>query len=155
MSERLGKIHFWGTVVFITLVFGGQLVAGYSGQPRRLFDPFQYRHLEHLRQLNKFTTHAAFTLFAFQAVFVVNFFRSMFAGKRAEQNPWEVTTLEWTHAASPPPHHNYDTIPTVVRGPHEFANPEVKKRLGRDWIDQVEELPSRAPGTGSDAATAE
>ena len=28
---------------------------------------------------------------------------------------------------SPPPHHNFDVIPTVVRGPHEFANPEVKK----------------------------
>jgi cytochrome c oxidase subunit I len=142
MDERLGKIHFWGSVVFITLVFGGQLIAGFSGQHRRLFDPFQYRYLEHLRGLNKLTSHAAFTLMAFQTVFVVNFFKSIFTGKKAEQNPWEVTTLEWTHTTSPPPHHNYDVIPTVVRGPHEYANPEVKKQLGRDWIDQVEELPS-------------
>ena len=28
MNQTLGKVHFWGSVVFITLVFGGQLLAG-------------------------------------------------------------------------------------------------------------------------------
>ena len=42
---------------------------------------------------------------------------------------------------SPPPPHNFDAIPTVVRGPHELSNPEVEKRLGRDWIAQDEVLP--------------
>ncbi len=140
MDDRLSKIHFWGSVIFITLTFCGQLVAGYSGQHRRLFDPFQYRYLEHLRGLNKMTSHSAFALIAFQVFFVVNFFKSLIAGKKAPANPWEVTTLDWTHTTSPPAYHNFDVIPEVVRGPHEFANPEVKKRLGRDYIDQVEAL---------------
>jgi cytochrome c oxidase subunit 1 len=148
MNEPLGKVHFWGSVVFITLVFGGQLIAGYSGQHRRLFDPFQYEYITHLKVLNRWTSFFAFGLFGTQAAFVVNFFYSIFAGKKitgaaGEEggNPWEVTTLDWTHTATPPVYHNFDIVPTVVRGPHEFANPEVKKRLGRDYIDQVEEMP--------------
>jgi hypothetical protein len=46
-----------------------------------------------------------------------------------------VGTLEWT-CATPPVHHNFDVVPTVNHGPHEFANPEVKKKLGQDWVAQ-------------------
>jgi cytochrome c oxidase subunit I len=144
MSEGLAKTHFWGSVVFITLVFCGQLVAGFSGQQRRLYDPYQYTFLQHLLPLNRMTSYAAFLLALFQLPFVYNFFKSIFAGEKAEQNPWNVGTLEWTHAASPPPHYNFANIPTVVRGPHEFANPEVKAALGKDWIGQAEELPAPA-----------
>ena len=42
-------MHFWCSVIFITLVFCGQLVAGYAGQQRRLYDPYQYTFLQHLR----------------------------------------------------------------------------------------------------------
>src|SRR5678816_2944291 len=62
MNESIGKVHFWGSTVFITLVFGGQMVAGYSGQQRRLYDPYQYTFLEHLHGLNKMTSHSAFVL---------------------------------------------------------------------------------------------
>jgi cytochrome c oxidase subunit 1 len=141
MNQTLGKFHFWGSVVLITLVFGGQLIAGYAGQHRRLYDPFQYEYITHLKPLNRWTSYFAFALAGVQFTFIFNFFYSIFAGKKATGNPWEVTTLDWTHTATPPVYHNFDIVPTVVRGPHEFANPEVKKRLKRDWIDQVEELP--------------
>ena len=144
MNEKLAKAHFWGSVIFITLVFSGQLVAGYAGHQRRLYDPYQYTFLEHLRPLNKATSHAAFALGITQLIFVVNFFWSVFAGKKAEKNPWKIGTLEW-EIESPPKHHNYDVIPTVVRGPHEYANPEAKKLLGRDWLTQTEELPEAKP----------
>jgi cytochrome c oxidase subunit 1 len=137
-DETLGKIHFWGSVVFISLVFGGQLVAGYSGQHRRLFEPYQYTYLKHLAPLNRYTSYAAFALGVTQLVFVVNFIKSILMGKKAAQNPWHVSTLEWTHCSSPPVYHNFDIVPTVVRGAHEFADPEVKKKLGRDYLDQVE-----------------
>jgi cytochrome c oxidase subunit 1 len=143
MSEELGRIHFWPTLIFITLVFGGQLVAGWSGQQRRLFDPYQYRFLAHLRELNVVTSLSAFVLGATQLIFVFNFFTSLVAGKKASANPWEVGTLEWT-LPSPPPHYNFKQIPTVLRGPHEFADPTVLASLGRDWIGQTEPDPEPA-----------
>jgi cytochrome c oxidase subunit 1 len=139
MDERLGKIHFWMSVVFITLVFSGQLIAGYAGQQRRLYDPFQYEFLARLAPLNRTTSYFAFILGSSQIFFIVNFFRSLLTGKKAEDNPWQVGTLEWS-LPSPPVHHNFDTIPTVVRGPHELSNPEVQEALGRDWIGQAEVL---------------
>jgi cytochrome c oxidase subunit I len=142
-DETLGKIHFWGSVIFITLVFGGQLIAGYSGQHRRLFEPYQYTYIKHLAPLNRWTSYAAFALGATQLIFVVNFIKSILMGKKASQNPWEISTLEWTHCASPPVYHNFDIVPTVVRGAHEYADPEVKKKFGRDYLDQVE------PGLGA------
>ncbi|HVY47623.1 MAG TPA: cbb3-type cytochrome c oxidase subunit I [Minicystis sp.] len=154
-NETLGKAHFWFSVVFITLVFGGQMVAGYCGQQRRLYDPYHYTFLEHLHLLNKLTSHAAFVLGLSQLLFVVNFFQSIFAGKKAEQNPWQVGTLEW-ETTSPPPHHNFDVVPTVVRGPHEYANPEAQRLLGRDWLSQTEVLPEAVgPATEAEAVPAE
>ncbi len=153
MDETLGKIHFWASITGITLVFGGQMVAGYSGQQRRLYDPYQYTYLTHLHGLNKATSIAAFALGIAQLVFVVNFFRAVFAGKKAEQNPWQIGTLEWD-IPSPPPHHNFDVVPTVLRGPHEYANPEVTRLLGRDWLSQTEALPETAASSETPAAEA-
>ena len=146
MNERLGKVHFWLSVVGIVLVFGMQMLAGYSGQQRRLWDPYQYQFLAHLRGLNVKTSVVAWSLGLAQLTFVWNWFWSMWKGKPAAQNPWEVGTLEWTHAASPPAHHNFDQIPTVVRGPHEFSDPETRRRTGRDWAGQAEVIPDVAQG---------
>ena len=140
MNETLAKLHFWPTVIFITLVFGGQMLAGYSGQQRRLYDPYQYTYLQHLRQLNIITSYSAFALGIVQLIFVYNFIASIFAGKKAEANPWQVGTLEW-EIPSPPKYHNFDVVPTVIRGPHEYANPDAIKALGRDWLTQTEPLP--------------
>jgi cytochrome c oxidase subunit 1 len=151
LDERLGKAHFWFTLVGLTLVFGGQLLAGWAGQQRRLFDPFQYTFIQGLRGLNRWTSYFAFALFAGQFLFVVNFFRTVFGKKvpAAGPNPWNVTTLEWTATGSPPPFHNFDHIPEVVRGPHELSNPDVLRRTGRDFAGQAEVLPdepTRAAG---------
>jgi cytochrome c oxidase subunit 1 len=149
LDERLGKAHFWFTFIGLTLVFGGQLLAGYAGQQRRLFDPFQYTFIQGLRGLNEWTSYFAFALFVGQLFFVVNFFKTVFGRRVAPSgaNPWEATTLEWTATSSPPPFHNFDRIPEVVRGPHEFANPEVRRLTGRDYAGQAEVLPGqRDPG---------
>jgi cytochrome c oxidase subunit 1 len=153
MSQSLGKWHFWFSVVFITLVFCGQLWVGYAGQQRRLYDPYQYPFLQHLHPLNKWTSYFAFALAIGQLPFVINFFRSVFAGTKASDNPWEVGTLEWT-LPSPPVHHNFDVIPTVHCGPHEYANPDVKKALGRDWLRQTEEIPKSEKAPSKPAAAA-
>jgi cytochrome c oxidase subunit 1 len=138
MSEPLAKAHFWTSVVLITLVFTGQLIAGYAGHQRRLYDPYQYEFLRRLLPLNRWTSYAAFALGLSQLLFVYNFFHALLAGKKAEANPWQVGTLEWTLAPSPPPHDNFAAEPFVVRGPHELSHPQVVARLGRDWIGQAE-----------------
>ena len=144
MNETLGKAHFWISAVCLVIVFTGQLIAGYSGQSRRLYDPYQYAFLKHLLGVNRVASFAAFALFFGQLIFIYNFIGSMFRGEKAGENPWKVSTLEW-FTTSPPPHHNFDRIPTVLRGPHEFADPEVREKLGRDWIGQAEDLPAAPP----------
>jgi len=140
LDERLGKLHFWTSLVLICLVFGGQLLVGYAGQQRRLWDPHQYTFLQHLLPLNRATSWAAFALGLSQLVFVYNWFHSLFRGATAGDNPWQVGTLEWT-VSSPPPHYNFEEIPTVWRGPHELSDPRIKELLGRDWVSQTEILP--------------
>jgi cytochrome c oxidase subunit 1 len=153
MHEGLGKLHFWGSLLFITLVFTGQLIAGYAGHQRRLYDPYQYTFLSHLKPLNRWTSYAGFALFVAQVPFIINWFWSIFGkgAKVAEKNPWQVGTLDWTDTSSPPAFHNFDVIPNVVRGPHEYANPDVKKALGKDWIGQAEKMPPGGPATAAAA----
>jgi cytochrome c oxidase subunit I len=136
MSEGLGKLHFWLTFIPLNVVFMGQLVIGYEGMQRRLYDPSVYDFLKPLLPLNRGISHAAYLLGAAQLIFVLNFFWSLARGAPAAANPWEVGTLEWT-VASPPPHHNFDQIPIVVRGPHELGHPAARA-LGRDWLGQAE-----------------
>src|SRR6266568_3835801 len=54
----------------------------------------------------KFVTYVAFITIAGQFIFLFNLFGSMKFGKKASDNPWEATTLEWT-TATPPPHDNF------------------------------------------------
>ena len=143
-DERgLGKTHFWFSVVFITLVFGGQLIAGYAGQQRRLYDPYQYSILQHLRALNSGPATPRSPSASGSCVLRRQLLRELFAGSKAEANPWEVGTLEWT-VASPPPHHNFDVIPTWSARAARVRQPRGEEALGRDWIGQAEELPTSA-----------
>ena len=135
MSEPLAKIHFWLSFVTINIVFCGQLVVGYAGMQRRLFDASIYTFLEHLAPWNEMISTAAFILGASQFIFVINFFNGLLRGEKASENPWEVGTLEWS-LPSPPGHGNFtEGIPTVHHGPHEFNNPRV---VDKDWLGQWE-----------------
>jgi cytochrome c oxidase subunit 1 len=136
LSERLGKLHFWSTFITLNVVFLCQLLLGWAGMQRRLYDPSAYEFLRPLLPLNKAISHTAYLLGLAQLVFVVNVFWSLRRGKPAPANPWEVGTLEWT-IPSPPPHHNFDRIPVVVRGPHELGHPSAR-RHGKDWLAQNE-----------------
>ncbi|MNL37419.1 Alternative cytochrome c oxidase subunit 1 [compost metagenome] len=60
---------------------------------------------------------------AFQLVFLYNFFSSIFYGKKAVQNPWKSTTLEWTTPVEHI-HGNWPgEIPHVYRWPYDYSNP--------------------------------
>jgi len=144
LHAGLSKTHVLVSAVLFLAVFGGQLLTGYAGQLRRLYDPYQYTFLKHLLELNQWTSFAAFALGLAQLLFVVNLVWTLRKGPAADANPWQVGTLEWTCAPSPPPADNYPQVPVVVRGPYALSQPEGLERLGRDWIGQAEVLPGEA-----------
>ncbi len=131
MNETLGKIHFWMTFLFFNAVFFPMFFLGAGGMMRRIANPLQYDFLQPLQPLNVFVTISALFLFIGQIPFVVNFFWSLFKGRKAEQNPWKANTLEWS-APSPPPHGNFETVPVVYRGPYEYSLPGITE----DWLPQ-------------------
>jgi cytochrome c oxidase subunit 1 len=131
MNEALGKAHFWLTFIFFNLVFLPMFTLGMAGHMRRIYNPLAYDFLKPLQPTQQFITIAAILLLLAQILFMVNFFRSMFAGAVAEQNPWRANTLEWA-ASSPPPHGNFGTVPTVYHGPYDYSLPGATA----DWLPQ-------------------
>ncbi len=135
MNEPLGKLHFALTYIFFNGAFFPMHFLGVAGHMRRIYNPLQYEFLVDLQWWNVFITMSAFCLGAAQLIFLFNFVWSLFAGKKAERNPWQANTLEWT-APSPPPHGNFETVPTVYRGPYEYSSPLVQE----DWLPQDRRL---------------
>jgi cytochrome c oxidase subunit 1 len=136
MSEGLGKFHFWVTFIGVYCIFVPMHIMGIVGMPRRYAQFTEYTFLSGLHPLVQLVSIAAIVTVAVQLVFFFNLFWSMFKGKVAGPNPWEATTLEWT-TASPPPHDNFaGIVPTVYRGPYEFAVPGAPK----DFMMQTEPL---------------
>ena len=131
MNETLGKVHFALTYIFFNLAFFPMHFLGVAGHMRRIYNPLQYEFLHDMQWWNVFITMSAFCLGLSQLVFFTNFIWSLIAGKKADKNPWEANTLEWT-APSPPGHGNFETTPTVYRGPYEYSSPLVKE----DWLPQ-------------------
>jgi len=139
MNEFIGKIHFWVSFICLNFVFFNMMVVGYAGQHRRLFDPAVYDFIKPLMPLNKLISLFAFALGLVQLLFFMNFFWALLKGKKAGRNPWRAATLEWT-LDYPIPHGNFAKEVVVKIGPHEYSHPAL---IGRDWIDQTEELPKR------------
>ncbi|MDP2602784.1 MAG: cbb3-type cytochrome c oxidase subunit I [Deltaproteobacteria bacterium] len=138
-NEPLGKIHFVLTYIFFNGAFFPMHFLGVGGHMRRIYNPMQYEFLMPLQYWNVFITVSALILGASQIFFLFNFFWSLFAGKKAERNPWQANTLEWV-APTPTPHGNFEVQPVVYRGPYEYSSPEVKE----DWLPQDKNL-----GTGA------
>jgi cytochrome c oxidase subunit I len=125
MNETWGKVHFWITTICFNAIFIPLFLLGARGDHRRIYD---YSHFPDLmkpgmQELRMFATLALVVLLATQTIFLVNYFYSMFKGKKADKNPWLANTLEW-QAESPPPHGNFPELPNVYRGPYEFSHPD-------------------------------
>jgi len=139
MNERLGKIHFWLTLIFFNATFFPMHLVGLGGMMRRIANPLQYEFLQSLQPINVFITISAIGLALSQLVFLLNVGWSLVAGRKAERNPWQATTLEWA-TPSPPPHGNFDALPVVYRGPYEYSSPEASE----DWLPQDRLLVARS-----------
>jgi cytochrome c oxidase subunit 1 len=124
MNETLGTIHFWGTIIPFNFIFIPMFFLGLSGEHRRIYDYTNFPDLATpaMQALRITSTVALVVMLLFQFVFLFNFITSLIRGRKAEKNPWKANTLEWT-ADSPPPHGNFPEMPTVYRGPYEYAVP--------------------------------
>ncbi|MCB0620050.1 MAG: cbb3-type cytochrome c oxidase subunit I [Saprospiraceae bacterium] len=135
MNDTLGKIHFWGTLVGAYAVFWPMHYLGMAGVPRRYYRFDNFDTFSHFADMNMFITVAAILTFALQVLFMVNFFYSIWYGRKMEsKNPWGATTLEWTtpiHAG----HGNWPgKIPAVQRWAYDYG------KNGREFISQIEPL---------------
>lgn len=147
MHEGLGKFHFWITFLGVYAIFVPFHAMGLVGMPRRYAQFTEYEFLKSTPPLVLFVTIAAIITVAVQLVFYFNLFWSMFKGKKAGDNPWEATTLEWT-TATPPPHDNFaGHLPTVYRGPYEFSVPGAAKDFTMQTEPEGIEVPAGLGGT--------
>ena len=131
MNNALGVIHFVITFITFNCTFFPMHILGIGGMMRRVYDTTQYAHMAHFQPMNVFITISAFVLGLAQIPFVFNFIWSIFCGSKADRNPWQANTLEWS-APSPPPHGNFEAVPRVYRGPYEYSSPESEQ----DWLPQ-------------------
>jgi cytochrome c oxidase subunit 1 len=134
MNETLGKLHFWLTFIGAYAIFMPMHYYGMSAGLRRYSQSTEVAYILKLLPLQRFITFAAFITIASQFLFLFNLFWSMAKGKKAPDNPWEATTLEWI-TATPPPHDNFGgQTPVVHNGPYEYGVPGAP----RDYVMQTD-----------------
>ena len=139
-DERLGRIHFWGTVVGTWMTFVPMHWVGMDGMPRRVAD-----YATNYGDWNLLISVSAFVLGAVQLVFLYNMIVSWRFGPKAGNNPWRANSNEW-QVSSPPPTFNFDEIPRVVGGPYEYGTPGARHAI-MGGEEEGAEVPETKPST--------
>ncbi len=109
-NETLGQIHFWLFFASVNVLFFPMHFLGLDGMQRRIPD-----YTDALYYWNWVATQGYKVMAVSVGIFLVNVIWSLASGKKAGDNPWGegATTLEWT-LSSPPPFHQFETLPKVV-----------------------------------------
>jgi cytochrome c oxidase subunit 1/cytochrome c oxidase subunit I+III len=126
LDERLGRAHFWLTIIGFNLTFFVQHFLGIMGMPRRVFT---YPDLPGWGALNLTSTVGAFVMGFSILVLLFNLAKSLRKGDIAGDNPWDAWTLEWA-ATSPPHEHNFERVPPVTgrRPLWDLSHPKEAKK---------------------------
>jgi len=140
MNKNLGYVHFWITAIGSYGVFFPMHFIGMAGLPRRYYTNTAFPYFDDLANVNVLITVFAIITAAVQLVFLYNFIYSIFYGKKATQNPWESTTLEWTTPVKHI-HGNWPgELPTVYRWSYDYSkrNKDDSDYVipGQDYIPQ-------------------
>ena len=137
MDEKLGKLHFWMTFLGFHGTFLVQHWLGAEGMPRRYAD---YLPTDGFTTLNTVSSISSFVLGASFLPFAYNMYRSYRFGEICTaDDPWGFgNSLEWA-TSSPPPRHNFTSIPRIrserpafeYHYPHLLARLEAEAHAGR------------------------
>ena len=120
-NDKVARIAFVLLFVGFNGTFLPQFVLGMEGMPRRYFDyPVEFANLHWWSSVFAFMNGTGYFLV------LVNLFVGALWGRKVGPNPWNARGLEW-QTASPPPHDNFETIPTVTDWSYgygeQFAEP--------------------------------
>jgi len=110
------KIANTGLILFVTgfnVLYFTMFIMGYQGMPRRY-----YTYLTEFQTLQVISTIGSWIMISGILILLGNLVYALFRGKKAPDNPWGGTTLEWT-IPSPPPVYNFEKIPVITKGPYE------------------------------------
>lgn len=115
--EWMGKVHFWATFIGVNLLFFPQHFLGLQGMPRRYIDyPSEGVPYDQWAMWNEISSYGGYISGIATLWFIVIVIYTMFFGKKASDNYWDVQpqsmTLEWT-LSSPPPFHQFEIQPKL------------------------------------------
>ena len=154
LDEKLGKVHFWLTLIGFNLTFGPMHILGLQGMSRRIAT---YRDGYGFNFWNLVATIGAFTIAVAMLVFAWNIVRSK---RRASAqpapgpDPWDGRSLEWS-IPSPTPAHNFDDDPIITQFDDFWHRKYAEDDSGRVVrVAEAEEVampgdPSRARSAGA------
>ncbi|MHC2105300.1 MULTISPECIES: cytochrome c oxidase subunit I [unclassified Methylobacterium] len=113
IPEWAGKLHFWLAFIGANVLFFPMHFLGLAGMPRRYAD-----YPDAFAGWHKVSTYGGHIFGLSMFVFVIGVVLAFRSKERAADNPWGegATTLEWT-LPSPPPFHQFETLPRIVDEP--------------------------------------
>jgi cytochrome c oxidase subunit 1 len=110
-DEKMGKMHFWLSTIFVNVLFFPQHFLGLAGMQRRVPD-----YATEFTDWNVISTVGAFGFGLSQLLFVYVVYKCIRGGEgveKADDKVWEGgTSLEWT-VPSPAPYHTFDEAPDI------------------------------------------
>ncbi len=116
--ERVGLVSAFLVFRGFFMTFFPQFLLGNAGMPRRY-----YFYPQGYQVLNIISTVGSWALAVGLLVTLLYLLVALFKGDRAGRNPWQSECYEW-RTPSPPPPHNFVTLPNFAHGPYDYATLE-------------------------------
>ncbi len=118
-NEKVAKFGWLLLFIGFNMTFLPQFVLGMEGMPRRYATyPAEFAPMHQLSTIFAFVNGIAYALvfgnLGWAAVF----------GKKAEKNPYNSLSIEWTVEQMPPVHDNWSEIPVVTDWMYGYGQPE-------------------------------